>query len=429
MARKSTSRIETPPCTAPVQWRDVQAEFWQSHGGKWAAPQHYMCTYMAMFPPELPHYFIRRFTAEGDTILDPFSGRGTTPLEAMAQGRFGIGNDLNPLAVALTRGKLSNPDCATVIERLNELEIAFSIEEWLDSASEPEQIKMIFHENTLAQLRYLKSQLDWSESGSDAFIVAILMGAMHGSSRGFLSVPMPNTFSMSPNYIRKYIAEKGLISPNRDVFSILEERIHRALRGGKLPGEGRAIYGDVRTLDSKITHDSTQLIFTSPPYLKVIKYGLYNWIRLWFLLDSEDYTDVDDVLDDGHSLNKYLEFIKESLEATLPLLDRKRGLSCWVIGDVKGLNLAKEVWERSCKNIEVELEDGSVMRYKLLAIVEDHIPDNEKVTRIWNSTEDKSGKATPIDRILIVAPETSDPISYLDNSQIDWIRNSLERDQ
>ena len=100
-----------------------------------------------------------------------------------------------------------------------------------------------------------------------------------------------------------------------------------------------------------------------------------------------------------------------------------------IIGDVKGLNLAKEVWERSCKNIEVELEDGSVMRYKLLAIVEDYIPDNEKVTRIWNSTEDKSGKATPIDRILIVAPETSDPISYLDNSQIDWIRNSLERNQ
>ena len=72
-------------------------------------------TYMAMFPPELPHYFIQRFTQLGDTVLDPFSGRGTTAVEASAQGRIGIGNDLNPLAVALSRGKISNPRHQTSI--------------------------------------------------------------------------------------------------------------------------------------------------------------------------------------------------------------------------------------------------------------------------------------------------------------------------
>ena len=82
---------------------------------------NYMCTYMAMFPPELPHYFIERFTKPGDTVLDPFSGRGTTAVEASAQGRIGIGNDLNPLAVALSRGKISNPKLEEVIERLFEL--------------------------------------------------------------------------------------------------------------------------------------------------------------------------------------------------------------------------------------------------------------------------------------------------------------------
>ena len=61
---------------------------------------------MAMFPPALPHYFIRKFTTPNDIILDPFSGRGTTALEAIAQGRIGIGNDLNDLAYVLTKGKL-----------------------------------------------------------------------------------------------------------------------------------------------------------------------------------------------------------------------------------------------------------------------------------------------------------------------------------
>ena len=40
-------------------------------------------SYMAMFPPALPHYFIRRFTKPGDIVLDPFSGRGTTAVKAM----------------------------------------------------------------------------------------------------------------------------------------------------------------------------------------------------------------------------------------------------------------------------------------------------------------------------------------------------------
>ena len=38
-------------------------------------------------------------------VLDPFSGRGTTPLQACAEGRIGVGNDLNPFAHLLTAAK------------------------------------------------------------------------------------------------------------------------------------------------------------------------------------------------------------------------------------------------------------------------------------------------------------------------------------
>ena len=54
-------------------------------------PQHYTCSYMAMFPHS-SHYFISRFTKPGDIVLDPFSGRGTVPTQAMSQSRIGIGN-------------------------------------------------------------------------------------------------------------------------------------------------------------------------------------------------------------------------------------------------------------------------------------------------------------------------------------------------
>ena len=60
-----------------------------------------MCSYMAMFPPNLPHYFIEKCTQTGDVVLDPFCGRGTTPLEACLMGRAAVGNDLNCLAYTL----------------------------------------------------------------------------------------------------------------------------------------------------------------------------------------------------------------------------------------------------------------------------------------------------------------------------------------
>lgn len=47
----------------------------------------------ATFPRALPDWFIRLFTDEGDTVLDPFAGSGTTLLAAMKLRRNSIGID------------------------------------------------------------------------------------------------------------------------------------------------------------------------------------------------------------------------------------------------------------------------------------------------------------------------------------------------
>jgi len=45
----------------------------------------------AAFPDELPEWFIKLFTEEGDTVLDPFLGSGTTAYIADRTGRKAIG--------------------------------------------------------------------------------------------------------------------------------------------------------------------------------------------------------------------------------------------------------------------------------------------------------------------------------------------------
>ena len=48
----------------------------------------------AAFPPTLPEWFIKLFTDEGDHVLDPFAGSGTSCSVAMQLGRHSVGIEL-----------------------------------------------------------------------------------------------------------------------------------------------------------------------------------------------------------------------------------------------------------------------------------------------------------------------------------------------
>ena len=50
----------------------------------------------ATFPKDLPKWFIKLFTKEGDVVLDPFMGSGTTLLAAHDLHRNGVGIDILP---------------------------------------------------------------------------------------------------------------------------------------------------------------------------------------------------------------------------------------------------------------------------------------------------------------------------------------------
>jgi site-specific DNA-methyltransferase (adenine-specific) len=74
--------------------------------GHWSFPGEKQKGHLAMFPEELPRRLIRMFTFEGETVLDPFLGSGTTSLAALNLGRNSVGYEVNGEFLPIIRRKL-----------------------------------------------------------------------------------------------------------------------------------------------------------------------------------------------------------------------------------------------------------------------------------------------------------------------------------
>jgi len=413
-----------PAISIAPEWKDQQR--------LWGHSFHPMCSYLASFPAALAHAFIARYSRPGDVVLDPFSGRGTTPLQACAEGRVGVGNDLNPFAHLLTAAKVEPPTRPDLLTRLAALRIAWPgrAEDWErlagrvidDPASTaalvpaagsgdgpegahepvPVEVALAFHPRTLAQLLYVRSSLDLARP-VDRFLAAALTGILHGKSATYLSPLMPNTFSMAPRYVREFAARTGFQAPARDVFDCLAAKVKRLQRQPPPSAPGIALLGDARDVAPRTRQalrvhglpDRARLVVTSPPYLRVVKYGYYNWLRTWLL--GYDARAIDDALDDAHHREPYLAFMRDVLAGLRDALTED-AVVVLVIGDVEfdrgrrirgGVGLAEKVWEAAAE------PEG----YRLAGVALDDVAAHRKMTRLWG---DEAGRATKTDRILVL---------------------------
>lgn len=347
---------------------------------------------MAMFPPALPHVFIRWLTKPGDVVYDPFSGRGTTVLEACLNGRIGVGSDANPFAWLLTAAKAQPPTRRTIEKRLKELGKKKARSR--DTEEAPPEIRMLFARPVLGQLLSLREELD-VHSATDRYLLAVLAGMLHanadraGNPRG-LTVPMPNTFAMAPGYVKKYIRTHGLKPPDVDVLTKLRERLSTFPEPPDTFKRGRAWRQDAsRPIRYPSSLPKPKLVFASPPYLQVIKYAKFNWIRHW-LVGSEPRA-VDETLFTSGSVNSYLSFMSNVLPNIADVL-RDDGYCCLVIGDVR-----RESSEIKLAELVAEQCVGGTT-LKAIGILRDALPTQHKVSRIWG---ERRGRATRTDRILL----------------------------
>jgi site-specific DNA-methyltransferase (adenine-specific) len=417
---------DLPALPIAAEWKDQQR--------LWGHSFHPMCSYLASFPAALAHAFVSRYSRRGDVVLDPFSGRGTTPLQACAEGRIGLGSDLNPFAHLLTAAKVEPAAPAEARTRLAGLRLAWATDSaaWLaladavlanpgpsgarvptagsgGSAADtavgepvPAEVAVAFHRRTLAQLLLVRTSLRLDRP-TDRFLAAALTGILHGKSASYLSTIMPNTFSMAPRYVRDFAARTDFHSPERDVFDGLELKLGRLYRQAPPQTPGVALLGDARDIATRARDalrqrglpDRARLVVTSPPYLRVVKYGYYNWLRTWLL--GFDAAAIDATLDDAHHREPYLAFLRDVLAGLRPILTDD-AVVVLVIGDVEfdrgrpiagAVGLAERVWAAAAA------PEG----YALAGVALDDVAADRKMTKLWGA---EAGRATKTDRILVL---------------------------
>lgn len=96
---------EAPP--GAKETARLTTEEWNEYfSGHWAFPGERQNGHLAIFPEELPKRLIRMFTFEGETVLDPFLGSGTTSLAAMRLGRDSVGYEISEACLPTIQGRL-----------------------------------------------------------------------------------------------------------------------------------------------------------------------------------------------------------------------------------------------------------------------------------------------------------------------------------
>lgn len=277
---------------ARVDWRQQEEGFLDL---KVAARWSTFGTYYAMFPVEFARQVIRRHTAPGDFVLDPFSGRGTSVFCAGEIGRDGLGIEINPVGWLYATVKINPSSQELVEQRLRVLGKLARLDD-PEIAELPRFFRMCFCPTVLAFLLTCRRELNWRTNKVDGTLMAFLILYLHGriSAQGrpqALSNQMRQTKAMWPQYSMRWWKENGFAKPPTvDPVAFLEERIKwRYKKGAPSFQESLVRLGDSRSVLPQLpsTLDGTfKLLLTSPPYQQVTSYYQDQWLRMWMLGDG-----------------------------------------------------------------------------------------------------------------------------------------------
>lgn len=367
----------------------ITDEFWTAKQRQ--ANSLHEISYRACFKPQLPNFFIEKFTKELDIIYDPFTGRGTTIIEAALLNRNVISNDVNPLSTIFTKGRLYIPNLNELKIRLDEIKINENLISEID-------LSMFYEKKTLNEILSLKmyflQRIDTNTFDElDLWIKMVATNRLTGHSKGFFSVyTLPPNQAVSPDRQIK-INEKMNQSPDyRNVKEIILKKSKSLIKDVENKNELNEIrknakfYNEDASQTNQIQDGIIQLTVTSPPFLDVVQYAKDNWLRCWF--NSINVKDIENKITMSKTLEEWSNKMYLVFEE-LFRITKKNGFVAFEVGEIRNgkIKLDEEV-------VKVGVKAG----FKCLGII---INEQQftKTSNIWGVSN--NGKGTNTNRIVI----------------------------
>ncbi|PSP39373.1 adenine-specific DNA methylase [Halobacteriales archaeon QH_7_65_31] len=329
--------------------RDIN---WTFEGTDTKSLTHGLHNYPARMVPKIPdtlvgHYKDQGVIDEGDLVYDPFSGSGTTAVEARRHGLNAAGNDINPFAVMLSEAKAIPLERGSLSEARDSLVNGLSqelrdVRAAYDQSGEVERLEMPdvrdgwFPEPQLHELTAIRDRIDAVEDESGEAYARFFRVVLSHTTRKV-------SYQRNGEYKRYRLSEEDRSEHNPAVESIFEKKLKQNIE--KMRDYANRVdheldttihYSDSRTAVADVGEDQADIVITSPPYgdhQTTVAYGQFSQDPA-LLTGEVTYDEMKDVDKTGLG-GRYdvLESIPEleehspTLKATLDTLRGKDGRS------------------------------------------------------------------------------------------------------
>ncbi len=245
---------------------------------------HGIHKYPAKFFPELPRWFIRKYSRKGDKVLDPFGGSGTTSIEALLNYRHSVSVDIDPFARFLAKVKttpLSTEELTyfteILLHKIPEFGASKQLKEFIPDFPYRDNW---FEDFIIKELAYLKKIIFELNAGKDItdFLLIVFSSIIREVSN-------------ADNHCTRTVIRKKL---KKEIFpsmalTLFTERLllyrHRMVEFSKKAPTNVSVEIPENSDAKNINYPDAyfDLAVTSPPYVNAVDYPRTHQLEMYWL--------------------------------------------------------------------------------------------------------------------------------------------------